>query len=292
MKAAMGLDRVRQLVTGSAPISPDVLTFFRCMLGCNVLEGYGQTEGAASTTVTLPGDYTAGHVGPPVPAVEICLMDVPDMGYLHVDTWHGNEDGMPCVGRGEICYRGPLVFKGYYKMPDKTAETIDENGWLHSGDIGLWTLKGDLKIIDRKKNIFKLAQGEYVAAEKIENILSTSPLVAQSFVYGDSLQSYLVAVLVPDEEVVATKFGGDLKGLCTDESSELYTAIREEISRLSTQAKLAGFEHVRKFHLSHEPFTVENGALTPTFKLKRQAAEAMFKAHIARLYAEEPRSSL
>ena len=122
------------------------------------------------------------------------------MGYLHTDTVHA--DGQPCEGRGEICVRGKNVFAGYYKDPEKTAECLGSDGWLHSGDIGLWRPDGALQIIDRKKNIFKLAQGEYVAPEKIENILLQSVLVAQVFVHGDSFQTSLVAVVVPDEETV------------------------------------------------------------------------------------------
>ena len=89
IKAGLGLENVRFVVTGSAPISPVVHTFFRLLLGCNVYEGYGQTEGCAAATITATGDYSAGHVGPPVPGVEMKLVDVPDMGYLHTDTWHG-----------------------------------------------------------------------------------------------------------------------------------------------------------------------------------------------------------
>ena len=99
---------------------------------------------------------SVGHVGGPVGGVEIVLADVPEMGYLKTDTIH---DGAPCHGRGEIWVRGPNVFKGYYMDEAKTRETVDEDGWLHSGDIGLWTEAGAIKIIDRKKNIFKLAQG-------------------------------------------------------------------------------------------------------------------------------------
>ena len=157
IKKGLGFDHIRFLVSGSAPLSKNVMNFYRIMLGCPVVEGYGQTENAACCTVSdLDDMMTAGHVGPPNPAVEVCLVDVPEMGYLHTDT---NHKGQPCQGRGEIWVRGPTVFKGYYKEPEKTRETIDEEGWLHSGDIGLWTIDGNLQIIDRKKNIFKLSQG-------------------------------------------------------------------------------------------------------------------------------------
>lgn len=157
IKKALGMDHLRFMVSGSAPLSENVMVFFRCMLGIPVVEGYGQTEGAATATIGRLDDMaTVGHVGGPTPCVEILLADVPEMGYLHTDTDHR---GHPCQGRGEIWVRGPNVFKGYYKDEMKTKETVDDEGWLHSGDIGLWTMEGNLQIIDRKKNIFKLSQG-------------------------------------------------------------------------------------------------------------------------------------
>jgi len=133
------------------------MSFFRCLLSVPVLEGYGQTEGTAGATLSHPDDISSiGHVGGPISCCEIKLVDVPEMSYLHTDTVH---QGVSCKGRGEICIRGPNVFAGYYKDEEKTKEAIDDDGWLHSGDIGLWTKEGAIKIIDRKKNIFKLAQG-------------------------------------------------------------------------------------------------------------------------------------
>lgn len=305
------MDYVRLLISGSAPLGEKVMTFFRCMLGVPVVEGvskelyysifffshgncfagYGQTEGAAAATLSHPDDIsTVGHVGGPTASVEIVLFDVPEMGYYHTDSSHR---GQPCEGRGEICIRGPSVFKGYYKDPEKTKETIDEEGWLHSGDIGLWRLNGALQIIDRKKNIFKLSQGEYVAPEKIENILMHSPFISQIFVYGDSLQRSLVAIVVPDEEVVvswAAKNEGK-KASFSDhcQSSLLNDVILLDIRRLSADNGLHGFEIPKAILLESTQFSLENGLLTPTFKLKRKEIRDKYEDAIATLYSKLPK---
>ncbi|XP_041426043.1 long-chain-fatty-acid--CoA ligase 5 isoform X2 [Xenopus laevis] len=168
--------RVRVMVTAAAPISENVLSFLRAALGCQIFEAYGQTECAAGCTFSTPGDCTAGHVGAPLPCNLVKLVDVADMNYFSSN------------GEGEVCIKGTNVFTGYLKDPEKTAEALDSEGWLHTGDIGKWLPNGTLKIVDRKKNIFKLAQGEYIAPEKIENVYVRSSPVAQVFVHGDSLK--------------------------------------------------------------------------------------------------------
>lgn len=292
IKKALGMDQLRFLISGSAPLAENVMMFFRCMLGCPVVEGYGQTEGAAAATIVNGEDMTTvGHVGGPVASVEVVLIDVPEMGYLHTDKQHRGE---PCQGRGEVCIRGPSVFKGYYRDETKTKETIDEEGWLHSGDIGLWTPQGALKIIDRKKNLFKLSQGEYIAPEKIENVLIRSPLIGQCFVYGDSLQNSLVAILVPDEEPLRAWVNenenrlaqASLAEICKSQS--LNAAILAEIKSLSKAGNLNSLEVVKAIHLEHEPFAVENGLLTPTFKMKRKQMKDKYEREIELLYASLP----
>ncbi|CAM9575702.1 unnamed protein product [Laminaria digitata] len=269
----------------------------RILVGVPLLEGYGQTETTGGATLTQKGDFSAGHVGGPFSCTEICLKDVPEMGYRHTDTWHGAdprdgaEGGIPCGGRGEVCFRGSNVFVGYYKQEDKTREAFDDDGWLMSGDIGLWTTDGALKIIeDRKKNIFKLSQGEYVAPEKLENIHTQSPLVAQSYIHGDSLQSYLVAVIVPDAEAVVAwaKANGEgnasLAEMCRN--PRLKADVMQEVETVSERAGLQRFEKVRAIHLEADPFSSQNDLLTPTQKLKRTQAREKYADVIAALYAE------
>uniref|UniRef100_A0A8C5JYP5 Long-chain-fatty-acid--CoA ligase n=1 Tax=Jaculus jaculus TaxID=51337 RepID=A0A8C5JYP5_JACJA len=267
--------QVRLMITGAAPISTPVLTFLRAAMGCLVFEAYGQTECTAGCTFTSPGDWTSGHVGAPVSCNFVKLEDVPEMNYFSVNN------------EGEICIKGTNVFKGYLKDPDKTQEALDKDGWLHTGDIGRWLPNGTLKIIDRKKNIFKLAQGEYIAPEKIENIYQRSRLVSQIFVHGESLRSSLVGVVVPDPDVLpsfAAKHGikGTFKELC--ENQTVREAILEDIQKIGKEGGLKSFEQVKTIFVHPEPFSIENGLLTPTLKSKRVELAKFFKAQIDSLY--------
>ncbi|KAL7858525.1 hypothetical protein AOLI_G00186270 [Acnodon oligacanthus] len=267
---------VRFILTGAAPISASVLTFLRAALGCQFLEGYGQTECTAGCTITLSGDWTAGHVGPPLPCNYVKLVDVAEMNYLAVN------------GEGEICVKGPNVFKGYFKDPEMTDEALDQDGWVHTGDIGKWLPNGTLKIIDRKKHIFKLAQGEYIAPEKIENIYIRSEAVAQAFVHGESLKACLVAIIVPDPDFLpawASKKGflGSYEELCNNKAVK--DAILEDIVKLGKESDLKSFEQVKDIALYTELFSIQNGLLTPTLKAKRADLRNHFRQQIDQLYS-------
>ncbi|KAF6162775.1 hypothetical protein GIB67_029044 [Kingdonia uniflora] len=314
IKAKLG-GRVRFMASGASPLSPDVMDFLRVCFSCRVAEGYGMTETSCIISAMDDGDIMSGHVGSPNPACEIKLVDVPEMNYT------SNDQPYP---RGEICVRGPTIFQGYHKEEVQTTdesiikldrrEVLDADGWLHTGDIGLWYTEGRLKIIDRKKNIFKLAQGEYIAPEKIENVYAKCKFVAQCFVHGDSMNSSLVAVVSVDPEVFKAWADSEnikyesLAELCNDPRAR--AAVLAEMDAVGREAQLRGFEYVKAVTLVLDPFTLENGLLTPTFKassifcsfchyidhklyircIKRPQAKAYFEKAISDMYAELAKS--
>lgn len=286
IQAVLG-GQIQLLTCGSAPISPEVMDFLKIAFGCEVVEGYGMTENCATCTKGLRNDGTSsGTVGPPQPVNEVKLIDVPAMGYTSEDSPNP---------RGELCVRGENCFTSYYKDEKNTKEAVDEEGWVHTGDVAEIDHCGRVKIVDRVKNIMKLAQGEYVALEKIENIYSSIPVIAQIYVHGDSLQSYLLAVIIPDTTqlaAVASRILG--KTVAAEDLQELVHACRDDrikrhiLQTLTKEAKrrgLKGFEMVKRIHLSLDAFTVENGTLTPTMKIRRKDAYNKYKSELDRLYA-------
>ncbi|KYM86229.1 Long-chain-fatty-acid--CoA ligase 5 [Atta colombica] len=223
------------------------------------------------------GDHVPEHVGPPVACCCVKLVDVPEMEYFATNN------------QGEVCVKGTNVFMGYYKDPEKTAEVIDEQGWHHTGDIGMWQPNGTLKIIDRKKHIFKLSQGEYIVPEKIENIYIRSQYVQQVFVHGESLKSCIIAIVVPDVDVIkcwAVENGipGTLSVLCVN--PEVKKLILDDMLAWGKEAGLKSFEQVKDIYLHPDPFSVQNGLLTPTLKSKRPQLKAYFKPQIEDLYQQ------
>ncbi|KAI8848064.1 hypothetical protein BC829DRAFT_427760 [Chytridium lagenaria] len=270
---------VRLMFTGAAPISADVMDFLRICFSADVIEGYGQTETCAGLSVTDRYDLSSGHVGVPVPTCEVKLVDVPSMNYTSLDKPYP---------RGEIWVRGAGVFKGYYKSPEKTAEVLTEDGWCKTGDIGMWDERGRLKIVDRVKNIFKLAQGEYIAPEKIEIVYQKHELVAQAFVYGDSLQATIVGIVIPDEEIFvpwAKSKGIDKPFSELVKDATLTKALLKTLEEHGKKEGLKGFENIKALHLDSNLMSVENNLLTPTFKLKRFEAKKLYQAEINAMYA-------
>lgn len=265
---------MRVCFIGAAPISEDVLNVLRVALGCMIYNGYGQTECSGAACASSWKDATVGTA--PLVCNELKLVDVPDMKYFSKDD------------KGEVCIRGPNVMKGYYKNESKTKETVDEDGWLHTGDIGCWTKHGSLKIIDRKKNIFKLSQGEYVAPEKIENIYQTCASVGQIFVHGDSFKSCLVAIVVPDLEVFEgwCKEKGllseSVEDLCKQES--VHKAVLDEMTKVGRSNNLKGFELARSVYLDSKPWLPDTGLVTPTLKTKRPQLLAHYETEISEMY--------
>jgi len=187
--------RLRLITSGGAPITPTVMNFSRIAYGCPLVEGYGQTECCAGGTLSLLEDTTNGHVGGPSAWAQVKLSDVPEMNYWSMED------------RGEVCFRGAAIMTGYFHDEQTTKQTIDQEGWLHTGDIGMWLPNGALRIIDRKNHIFKLAQGDFVSPETIEQVYCQHPLVTQVFVHGSPTRSCLVAIVVPNIPLLRSHLG-------------------------------------------------------------------------------------
>ncbi len=240
VRAAIGLGRARFCVSGAAPIAPDVLEFFSSF-GLIIHEVYGQSEGCGPTSFNRPGATRFGSVGPAVPGVELRIA----------------EDG-------EICARGPNVFKGYLKDETATNEALLD-GWLRSGDLGQIDAQGFLHITGRKKDIIVTAGGKNIAPKNIEGGLKESPYVVEAVVIGDR-RPFLSALLVVE---------GDVK----DEVLQAHVD--------AVNSRFARVEHVRKWRRLPRPLDVEHGELTPTLKVKRKRVDEHFKAIIDEMYAQE-----
>lgn len=266
--AAVGLDRARFMISGSAQLDPDVQIFLRAAFGNIFSQGFGMTETYAVGTVQSEGDFTTGNIGAPCPTCEMCIESAPDLEYNVTDKPNP---------RGELLVRGPVIFREYYKNEAETAKTIEPDGWFHTGDIVEVDKLGRFKIIDRKKNVLKLAQGEYVSPERIENVyMGSSNLVATAFVHGDGKESTLVAVFGVDPEHFApwaTKVLGGSRNIAKEDldairaacaEPKIYKAFMKHIDDIGRSHKFNSYERVRAAHLAVEPFTIANELLTPT----------------------------
>jgi len=286
--AAVGLDRCHSMVSGSAQLDPVVQTFLRAAFGNFFTQGYGLTESYAVASFQMRGDFTTGNIGPPVPSVEICLESVPDLEYLVTDRPRP---------RGELLLRGPAIFREYYKNEAETTKALEPDGWFHTGDIAEIDEMGRIKIIDRKKNVLKLSQGEYISPERIENVyMGSSGLVAMAYVHGDPSQSTLVGIFGVDPPAFAQFASKVLKKTISPDDLEairvatkdlrVRKAFLKHLDAIGKSHKFNGYERVRNAFLDIEPFTIENELLTPTLKLKRPQTARKYRAELDRLYAE------
>lgn len=256
--------RLRYFVSGGAPLSPDINKFFYAA-GLQILEGYGLTETSPVISVNTPEHYRIGTVGRPVDGVEVRI--APD---------------------GEVLTRGPHVMRGYYNAPDATRAVLDDDGWFHTGDIGVLE-DGFLRITDRKKDIIVTAGGKNIAPQPIENRLAANKLVNQAVMIGDR-RKYLVMLIVPDfdqleraarEQGLTWKDRGELLAL-PEVRGIMESAMRESL------AGLASFEMPKKIGLLENEFTIERGELTPTQKIKRRVIDERYREVIDSLYAADP----
>jgi long-chain acyl-CoA synthetase len=260
LKERLGFDRVRIAYSGAAPISPDVLKFFHA-IGLPLVEGYGQTEGTGVTTVSRLGKIRTGKVGQPLPGVEVKI--APD---------------------GEILVKSPGVFKGYFKNPQSTEETL-KDGWLYSGDVGELDKDGFLKITDRKKDLIITAGGKNIAPQNIENQLKFSPYINDAIVIGDR-RKFVSAIIVIDEENVV-KYAQDHKIPFTTYASltqtpEIKQLIQKEVDGVNKT--LANVEQIKKFTILPKKLYEEDGEVTPTMKVKRKFVNEAFKDIIEKMY--------
>jgi long-chain acyl-CoA synthetase len=252
---------LRYFVSGSAPLSRDIAEFFHAA-DILVLEGYGLTESSAASFVNRGNHYRFGTVGEPLPGTQVKI-----------------------AGDGEILIKGRGVMRGYHNLAEATAEALDGEGWLHTGDIGHIEDGGFLRITDRKKDLIKTSGGKYVAPQHIEGKLKLAcPLVSQVVVHGDA-RNFCSALLTLDEE--ALKKWADARGKsggarALHQDAELIAEIQDGISAMNQT--LASYETIKKFALLPEDLTQEAGELTPSLKVKRKFVEKKYMALLDAFY--------
>ena len=261
VRARLG-GRLRIAISGGAPLAKEIAEFFD-MIGIRIVEGYGLTECTTACSTNRPDVYRFGTVGRPLPGFEITIAD-----------------------DGEILVRSETVFQGYFKDEEGTAAVLSRDGWLRTGDIGELDADGFLRITDRKKDILVTAGGKNVAPQNIENDLKTSKFVSQALVVGDK-RPYVAALITLDPEEIgrwaaSERIDADVPSLAADQR------VRELLQRVVDGAnrERSRFEQIKRFAILPRDFTMADGEITPTLKLRRRAVIDHFEAEIDALYAE------
>jgi long-chain acyl-CoA synthetase len=276
--------RLKFMISGGAALPRNVGEFFG-NLGIKILEGFGLTETSPVMSVTEYHRQVYGTVGRVIPGIEIGIQDVESKEMINIQTHESFDEDFECA-EGEIIVRGHCVMQGYFNKPAETAEAIDQNNWFHTGDIGRF-YKGNLQITDRLKNMIVNAYGKNVYPTPVENIYLKSTKIDQLFLIGDK-RAYLTAIIVPNKENLQEAFQLSESFFQKPElfihEKEIIDWIGQDLKKYS--AELAKFERIKNFKVKRNPFSMEEGEITPTMKAKRKVIEKKYAESIDEMYSE------
>jgi len=270
------------MLSGGAPLSPETEEFMNVCFCCPIGQGYGLTETCAGGTLAHAWDQSTGRVGRPIPCCEIKLVSWEEGGYTI------NDQPNP---RGEIAIGGNHVTMGYLKQEAKTKEEYREEGgqrWFYTGDIGMVEKDGVFRIIDRKKDLVKLAHGEYVSLGKVEAALKHSQFVDNCCAYGDSRESYIILLVVPVQtalQKLADELGITAPYEEQCDNKEILKKVLQDVQSSGKISKLHKSEIPSKIRLCQEQWTPENDLVTAAFKLKRKKIQIHYERDIEQLYS-------
>ncbi|MBK0381613.1 long-chain fatty acid--CoA ligase [Pedobacter sp. SD-b] len=270
------------MISGGAALPKNVGEFFG-NLGIKILEGFGLTETSPVMSVTEYHRQVYGTVGRVIPGIEIGIQDVESKNFISIQNHQSFNPNFTC-NEGEICVRGHCVMKGYWNKPDETAEVIDDEGWFHTGDVGRF-FKGNLQITDRIKNMLVNAYGKNIYPTPVENTYLKSQKIEAVFLLGDK-KEYITAIITPNKETLQENFG--LKDAFFDtadvfiDDAQIVDWIAQDIKKFSNE--LAKFERIKNFKIKRNPFTIEDGEMTPTMKPKRKVIEKKYAGAIEEMY--------
>lgn len=277
--------RLKFMISGGAALPKNVGEFFG-NLGIKILEGFGLTETSPVMSVTEYHRQVYGTVGRVIPGIEVAIQDVETKEMISIQTHNTFDENFECA-EGEVVVRGHCVMKGYWNKPQETADVIDKDGWFHTGDVGRF-FKGNLQITDRIKNMLVNAYGKNIYPTPVENTYLKSPKIEQIFLIGDK-REYVTAIITPSKETLQETF--NLKEEFFNQKEQfigdqkIIDWLEEDVKKYSTE--LAKFERLKSFIVKRNPFSIEEGEITPTMKAKRKVIEKKYAGEIDEMYLVE-----
>lgn len=281
--------RLKFMISGGAALPKNVGEFFG-NLGIKILEGFGLTETSPVMSVTEYHRQVYGTVGRIIPGIEVAIQDVETKEMISIQTHNTFDENFECA-EGEVVVRGHCVMKGYWNKPQETTDVIDKDGWFHTGDIGRF-YRGNLQITDRIKNMLVNAYGKNIYPTPVENTYLKSPKIEQIFLIGDK-REYVTAIITPSKETLQETF--NLKEEFFNQKEQFIADqkiidwLDEDVKKYS--AELAKFERLKSFIVKRNPFSIEEGEITPTMKAKRKVIEKKYAGEIDEMYLEETENS-